>query len=265
VSEPVDDLQGAWTITTLVMDGQSLPAAMLTGARIVIIGDRFVSTGMGAEYAGVLVTDAARRPRQLDMKFDTGPEKGHTHPCIYELEGETLKLCIATQGSLRPTSFDSPPGSGFAFETLVRVATGRAATPARRRANGPAPAGAGSGPATELEGEWRMVSGVMDGQPMSEDTTKWVKRVTQGHRTTVYAGPHVMMEFEFACGTSASPRTIDYTHTAGVHKGRTQLGIYEFAAERLTILMAAPGDARPTRLVAAPDKGSTLTVWARVR
>jgi len=265
VSRPVDDLQGAWTITSLVVDGQTLPAAMLQGARIAITGDRFVSTGMGAEYAGVLVADAASRPRQLDMKFDTGPEKGNTNPCIYELEGATLRLCIATRGSVRPTTFDSPPGSGFALETLVRGAAGGAAGPARGRAKGRAPAGAASGPATELEGEWQMVSGVMDGQPMSEDTTKWVKRVTQGRRTTVYAGPHVMMAFEFTCETSTSPRTIDYTHTSGVHMGKTQLGIYEFAADRLTILVAAPGEPRPTRLDAAPDKGSTQTVWARVR
>jgi uncharacterized protein (TIGR03067 family) len=265
MSRPLDDLQGSWTITSLVVDGQPLPAAMLQGARIAINGDRFVSTGMGAEYAGVLVADAASRPRQLDMKFDTGPERGNTNPCIYELDGETLKLCIATRGSVRPAKFDSPPGSGFALETLVRGATGRAAAPARRRAKDRATVGAGGEPATELEGEWRMVSGVMDGQPMGEDTTKWVKRVTQGRRTTVYAGPHVVMAFEFTCETSASPRTIDYVHTAGVHKGRTQLGIYEFGADRLTVLMAGPGEPRPTRLGAPHDHGSTLTVWARVR
>jgi uncharacterized protein (TIGR03067 family) len=74
-----------------------------------------------------------------------------------------------------------------------------------------------------------------------------------------------MMAFDFTCETSTSPRTIDYVHTAGVHKGKTQLGIYEFGADRLTVLMAGPGEPRPTRLGAPHDHGSTLTVWARVR
>ena len=265
MSPPHDVLEGSWTITSLVLDGQSLPAPMLEGARIVIKGDRFVSTGMGAEYAGVLVPDASRRPHRLDMKFDTGPEKGNTNLCIYELDGDTLKLCIATRGRVRPASFDSPPGSGFAFETLVRGTAPAAATSTPARSKAAAPASAGREPATEFEGEWRMVSGVMGGQAMDDDTVKWVKRVTHGRQTTVYAGPQVMMAFEFDYDASKSPKTIDYTHTAGTNQGKRQLGVYELEGRRLTVLMAAPGAPRPKRLDAAPGKGETLTVWNHVK
>jgi uncharacterized protein (TIGR03067 family) len=262
----LDGLQGSWTITSLVLDGQPLPAALLAGGRITIQGDRFVSTGMGAEYSGTLVLDTTKRPRHLDMKFETGPEEGNTNPCIYELAGDTLKLCIATRGAVRPSSFRSPPGSGIASETLVRGgALLAAAAPAPRRAKAVAPAKADGEPATEFEGEWRMVSGTMAGQRMDDDTLKWVKRVTRGRQTTVYAGPQVMMAFEFTTDASRSPNTIDYAHTAGVHKGKEQHGIYELAASRLTILMAAPGQPRPTRIDAPPGNGGTLTVWKRAK
>jgi uncharacterized protein (TIGR03067 family) len=204
---------------------------------------------MGAEYGGTFVVDESATPRRLDMKFETGPEKGATNLCIYELDGDSWKLCIATRGTVRPDGFVSPPGSGFAVETLRR---GSAPKKARRAGK--------VGPATELEGEWRMVSGVMDGKPMDAST---VKRVTRGNQTTVTAGPQTMMEFDFAVDPATSPASIDYTHTAGANKGKTQLGIYQLDGDRLTILVTAPGAGRPKKFDAAPDKNGTLTVWKR--
>jgi uncharacterized protein (TIGR03067 family) len=120
MNHDLDLLQGSWTVTALEVDGQKMPASMLANARIAINGDRFTSTGMGATYEGTLELDESTSPRQLNMKFDAGPEKGNTNLCIYELDGDIWKICIATRGSVRPSSFTSPPGSGFAFETLTR-------------------------------------------------------------------------------------------------------------------------------------------------
>ena len=139
MSQDLDLLQGSWAIISLELDGQALPETLLADASIVIQGDRFVSTGMGAEYAGALVLDAAKRPRRLDMKFDAGPEKGNTNLCIYELDGDSLKLCIATRGTVRPTSFASPAGSGFAFEVLARGGNSHVAKPAPSRSKRVAP------------------------------------------------------------------------------------------------------------------------------
>src|SRR5437773_128405 len=116
----LDLLQGSWTVTALEVDGQKMPAPMLADARIAIKGNRFTSTGMGAVYTGTLELDEAATPRQLDMKFGAGPEKGNTNPCIYQLEGDIWKLCLATRGAVRPSGFATTPGSGFAFETLAR-------------------------------------------------------------------------------------------------------------------------------------------------
>jgi len=67
--QDIDLLQGAWTVTTLEMDGRQVPSGMLGGARIVVQGDRFISTGMGATYEGTLELDASSAPRQINMKF----------------------------------------------------------------------------------------------------------------------------------------------------------------------------------------------------
>src|SRR5258705_23627 len=97
-----------------------MPESMLANARIAVDGNRFASMSMGAKYEGTLELDESTSPRQLNMKFDAGPEKGNTNLCIYELDGDIWKICIATRGVVRPSSFASTPGSGFAFETLTR-------------------------------------------------------------------------------------------------------------------------------------------------
>jgi uncharacterized protein (TIGR03067 family) len=197
------------------------------------------------------------------MKFDGGPEKGNVNLGIYELIGGAWKICLATRGAVRPSTFASAPGSGFALETLAR-ATGAAPAKAKGRASTEAPPASASGaPPTEFEGEWIMVSGVMDGQPIDQSAAQSVKRATRGNQTTVYAGPQAMMSFEFTSDSMPSPKSIDYCNTAGANKGKTQSGIYEFEGGRLKICVAAPGSARPTQFESAPGGGATLTVWKR--
>ena len=259
--QDIDLLQGTWTITTLEVEGQQMSAAMLENACITIKGNRFTTTGMGAEYAGTLELDASASPRRLDMKFDTGHAKGTTNLGIYELKGDKLKLCLATRGTVRPKEFASTPGSGFALETLTR---GKAPAAAKAKTSKKtAPATTSSSPATEIEGEWNLVSAVMDGTPMDESMVSWVKRMTQGNQSTVTAGPQVMLKVEFICDTSKSPRTIDYVNLAGANKGKAQAGIYDFEGELLKFCVAAPGAARPKKFESAKGDGRALTVWKR--
>jgi uncharacterized protein (TIGR03067 family) len=118
--QDLDLLQGSWSITSLLMEGQELPAAMFRNSFIVVKGNRFTSLGMGTEYGGTLELDSSTNPCQLNMRFDVGPEKGNVNFCIYELASDVWKLCIATRGPVRPSTFASTPGSGFVLETLQR-------------------------------------------------------------------------------------------------------------------------------------------------
>jgi len=259
----LDLLQGVWTVAALEVDGQAMPDEMLAGGRIVVKGDRFTSSGMGAVYEGTLELDASTAPRGIDMKFDAGPEKGNTNRGIYEIDGDAWRICLATSGSVRPRGFATTAGSGFALETLTRGEASVAARPKTRVRTKAAPAKRNVLPATEFEGEWRMVSGIMNGTPMEQSVVQWVKRATQGNQTTVYAGPQALMKFEFTRDSSKSPKTIDYLNLAGPNKGKSQQGIYKLDGDMLTVLVAAPGAARPTEFKAAPGDGGTLTVWKR--
>ena len=258
----LDLLQGTWCVTGLESEGRPMAKEMFAESRITIQGDRFATTGMGAEYAGAISLDESAKPGRIDMKFDAGPPKGSTNLGIYEIDGDTWRICLATHGKVRPKKFDSTAGAGFVVETLVR---GKAAAKAKTKGASPAkePAAAASGPATELEGEWPMVSGVMNGKPMEESLVQWVKRVTRGNLTTVLAGPQVMLKAEFTSDASKAPAEIDYYNLAGANKGKKQHGIYEIADGVLKMCVAAPGDARPAEFVSVPGDGRTLTVWRR--
>lgn len=248
-------LQGAWRVTALEVDGQPMAAETLKEARIVIEGSRFTSTGMGAVYGGTLELDSSAAPARLDLKFDSGPEQGNINRGIYELTGESWRLCLATRGTVRPTSFVSPPGSGIALEILVR-----GSVPKARKTKSKPMAQPPSGRATEFEGEWQMVSGVMNGVAMNASDVRWVKRVTRGNQTTVLAGPQTMLKVEFSYDPSG---TIDYLNLAGAHKGKRQEGIYRFDGDVLTVCSAAPGAQRPAEFASLAGDGRTLTVWKR--
>lgn len=273
MNSDLDLLQGSWRITALEVEGRKMPAAMFAEGRLVIRGSRFLGAGMGAEYQGTLEIDPSGSPRRLNMKFDAGPETGNTNLGIYEVAGDTFRICLATHGNVRPAAFDSSAGSGFALETLTRgeaVASGRKTKKPRKSvaeasesaAKTPESA-AGSAPATEFEGDWPMVSGVMNGQPMDQSLVQWVKRMTRGNRITVMAGPQVMMQVTFTTDPSQSPKAIEYVNLAGTNKGKAQSGIYALEGDLLKVCVAAPGSPRPAAFESVKGDGRTLTVWKR--
>jgi uncharacterized protein (TIGR03067 family) len=253
--EDIDLLQGTWNVSALEVDGQKMPADMLGEAQIVIKGNRFTSTGMGAIYEGTIELDTSKKPMHLTMHFDAGPEKGNKNPGIFEVNNETLRICLATRGNERPARFVTKPNTGFALETLTK-------TRARKRTSTKTTT-APSGPATEFEGEWRMVSGVSNGVPMEESTVQWVKRKTIGNETTIYAGPQVMAKMKFTADSSKSPKTIDYVNTGGSNKGKSQEGIYDLDGKLLKVCMAAPGARRPKEFESKAGDGRMFTVWER--
>jgi uncharacterized protein (TIGR03067 family) len=119
--EDIDLLHGLWSIKSLTMNGEAVPPNIYDNATLEITGSRFVASGMGAEYEGTIELDPTKNPKHFDMKFDAGPEKGNVSPCIYELDGDAWKICIATTGSVRPSTFESLAGNGFVVEVLHRI------------------------------------------------------------------------------------------------------------------------------------------------
>jgi len=271
VSTDLDRLQGSWRVTAFESDGERMPGDTFADARIVISGDRFTSLGMGAPYEGTLKLHRSRGLKAFDLLFTSGHAQGTRNVGIYKLEGDTWTICLATQSSARPMRFATRAGSGFALETLMRELNPpkKGTNPAKPASAPPAPARRAaaatlSGPPTEIEGEWRMLSATFDGKPMAADMVAWCTRITRGDNTVVMAGPQTMLNARFAVDGSQKPGAIDYVNLHGSAKGKTQLGIYALTGARLTICMSPPGKPRPATFESSPGDGRSLTAWQRV-
>jgi uncharacterized protein (TIGR03067 family) len=114
-----------------------------------------------------------------------------------------------------------------------------------------------------LQGEWSMVSGSADGQPMPEEMLKQMKRICKGDEITVTMGSQLYIKAKITINPSSKPKTIDYEMTDGLTKGKKQLGIYELQGDSFKACFAAPGAARPADFASQSGDHRTVSVWKR--
>lgn len=261
----LDKLQGTWRVTALEMDGAEQPGTP-GGATITVHGSEFTTVGMGHAYSGTIEIIPGKEPKAFDLVFTSGPPQGLCNRGIYKLGGDMWTICLATRGDARPRRFATRPDTGYALETLERDATTTKAKKNAKIAVVAAPKTEPiTGEPTEIEGEWPMVSAVMDGKPLADDMVKWCKRVTRGNVTQIFAGPQTMLDAEFTLDASATPRHIDYVNRSGKNKGKKQAGIYQIDDDTLRICTAAPGGKRPNGFSSSKGDGRSYTVWRRNR
>lgn len=117
-----------------------------------------------------------------------------------------------------------------------------------------------------LDGEWTMVSGVMDGKPMDAKTVRTAKRSCENGETSVRINNQLFMMAKFTIDPGKTPKAIDYKVTSGANKGKTQYGIYEFdGPDTVKFSFALPGKDRPTDFSCKEKSGETLGIWKRVK
>jgi uncharacterized protein (TIGR03067 family) len=115
----------------------------------------------------------------------------------------------------------------------------------------------------QLQGEWSMVSGSADGQPMPAQMLKQMKRICKGDETTTTMAGQLFFKAKITIDPSKNLKTIDYQMTDGLTKGKKQLGIYEVEGDTFRSCFGKPGAQRPTDFTSKPGDGRTLSVWKR--
>ena len=122
LEKEVRKLQGAWTFESSETGGKELPASELAGLILTFEGDKHtVKKGNEMVQVGTQKLDPSKSPKTIDVTVAEGLNKGAVMLGIYEIDGDTLKVCFDPQGKKRPTEFKSAPGSGNFVNVHKRV------------------------------------------------------------------------------------------------------------------------------------------------
>jgi uncharacterized protein (TIGR03067 family) len=104
-------IQGTWKFVSQEMDGNALPKEEVAKHTITFAGDKWTVRSEGkVVQAGTHKFDPTKKPAQVDAAVTEGEDKGSTMLGIYELKGDTLKVCFDPKGKERPKEFSSKDG-----------------------------------------------------------------------------------------------------------------------------------------------------------
>ena len=118
----LEALQGTWTAVVVERNGQKAPEEVLKNFKVVFKGNKMVINPNSDNRTSTFKLDSTKKPKWMDTSPEQGPAKGKSLPAIYELDGDTLKVCFDNEGvsDKRPSEFKTTPGSGLALFVLKR-------------------------------------------------------------------------------------------------------------------------------------------------
>ena len=121
-------LDGTWVVESVLRDPREKDREQGKGIRCVIKGTKVVAKMPGEDKpSGTLIikVDPTKKLKTMDIR----PEgEKDTILAIFELKGDTLRVCWSPVGKERPTEFASKPGTGRALVVLKRkrpIASGK--------------------------------------------------------------------------------------------------------------------------------------------
>lgn len=119
VKAELEKFQGTWQLVSAEREGVQTPEEQVKKTRVVIKGNKHsVYFGDDAVVKEIpFVLDPTKKPKTTT---DTLPDGKEIHG-IYELDGDTLRSCVAAPGKDRPTDFSAKPGSGHTLRIFKRL------------------------------------------------------------------------------------------------------------------------------------------------
>lgn len=112
-------LKGAWKVDKAVLRGQDA-TDVFKSTVLTIEEGKYTVAFAGMQDKGTIATDTAKKPKQMTITGTDGPSKGKTLPAVYELDGDTLKICYALEGKDPPAGLESKDGTATLFVVYKR-------------------------------------------------------------------------------------------------------------------------------------------------
>jgi uncharacterized protein (TIGR03067 family) len=114
-------LQGSWAPVSGEFAGAEFPDAIIKATKLVIKDGTYLVTVGKQDDKGTFKLIADKTPKAMDITGTDGPNKGKTFLAIYELDGDSLKICYDLSGKERPTEFKTKTETKLFLLTYKRV------------------------------------------------------------------------------------------------------------------------------------------------
>ena len=108
-------LQGTWKVESALVGGEKIPAEQQAKMSFTFKGAELIPADNPRDVAKVKL-DPSQKPAAIDLT----EKNKKTSLGIYEIDGDTLKLCFNEPGKGRPKTFESAKGSPTVSLVLKR-------------------------------------------------------------------------------------------------------------------------------------------------
>jgi uncharacterized protein (TIGR03067 family) len=111
---------GSWQMISGELAGNAFPEEVAKSVRLVLSDGKYVVTVGKNPDEGTTKIDPTKDPKTLDILGVKGPNQSKTILAIYELKGDTLRVCYDLGGKERPKEFKSKPDTKLFLATYHR-------------------------------------------------------------------------------------------------------------------------------------------------
>ena len=118
-----DDLKamtGKWRIEKAEAGGKEVESDDLKSVLVTITGERYEVLVKDKTDAGTLKLDESQKPKTMDSTDTEGEDVGKVIKAIYEISGDTMRVCYTLDGGERPTEFATKPDTALLLITYKR-------------------------------------------------------------------------------------------------------------------------------------------------
>ena len=125
-SDDKDDLarfQGTWVVARAVRNGAEAPDIVRDALRVTVKGATLIirsADDVPTVIQAEMTLDRSKTPPQIVLTQERSGKRQKLYG-IYELDGDTLRLCWTTDGGARPAAFAAPAGSKAVYFELKKA------------------------------------------------------------------------------------------------------------------------------------------------
>ncbi len=232
-------IAGDWQVVYSEDSGRIAPQELLKDLHMVITSDTMTMELGGHQSIFTFELDPRTTPKSIDMT-----ENGRRKQGIYDLQGDTLRICFDEQSDNRPTAFDSQTDSANDVVIMLkRIKT--ADLPSDQAAEPKQPAVKAGDDFQCIQGTWQSLDIELEGQQAPAKLVQSTQVIFSDSSYQVVVSGKTTESCSYVLNPQTSPKAID-----AVSEGHRQLGIYRLDGDLLQLWFAKESaPVRPTGYV----------------